>query len=130
MKLPEDRWERETYYLKGNNMTQHTKEPWGLCEDPDLQESDVIPPTGPVITIPWGNNGQRYAYYIFACVNACADINPEAVSKLLKACKSAVHELRKISTIGMTDTGDERLNLACNTLQAAIAKAAESPSAP
>lgn len=43
--------------------------------------------------------------------------------ELLEACKDAVHQLRKVSAIGMADQDDDRLNRACGVLQAAITAA-------
>lgn len=46
---------------------------WGLVEDPDLQQSELLPPSGSVITIPWVNGGQKNASQIIVSVNACIE---------------------------------------------------------
>ena len=94
-------------------MSDHTPEPWtgdaqwvmsgpnGVIVAECIRDKDL--PTGDGVGLV-RNNVAR----IIACVNACAGINPEAVSDLVEA-------LRKIETCGWTGVA--------NTARAALAKA-------
>lgn len=46
---------------------------WHLLEDPDLNQSVLIPPTGAAIIVPWVDGGQKHASQIIVCVNTCIE---------------------------------------------------------
>ena len=61
---------------------------WHLIEDPDLQQSELLPPTGPAIIVPWIEEGQKYASQIIVCVNTC-------IERGMKFPKSDIVRLRE-----------------------------------
>ncbi len=83
-------------------MTQHTAEPWKVCE-PMEPPSEMIGPVnrgdGPwIVARTVGGNDKANAERIVACVNGCAGINPEAVPELLKTLRSIRDALAEYQT--------------------------------
>lgn len=113
-------------------MTQHIKE---LCyggPGGDLRKAyDLIEKSSPLLGEEEANSNKVIGLLEEAQVlihGSTATVRNEIAwlcqdkAELLGAAKKSVHEILKISTIGMTDTSDELLNGACGILQAAIAK--------